>query len=269
MQEIQGIQEIIIDEEFKMLLPMLDAETYRLLEENLLEHGCRDALVLWNGILIDGHNRYEICKKHNIPFNTVNKDFATREAVLIWIISTQVSRRNLTQMQLSHFRGILNRADKKIATDRSGKNQYSDEGECHTDTLPPTANRLAEQYRVSPRTIKRDARVAEAIDAIGELSPDAKRKILSGEANISRIALRGLSEASREEIEEIAAAIESGEYEAMKTAEQTSQEQQNPVSVIRAGTRRLNVVIKKGDKPEMKIALRSYIETLEDLYKLL
>ena len=47
---------IVIDEEFRQLLPALDAETYRLLEENLLLHGCRDPLVLWEDILIDGYN---------------------------------------------------------------------------------------------------------------------------------------------------------------------------------------------------------------------
>ena len=54
------MQEIIIDEEFKSLLPALDPRTYLELEENLLQNGCRDAIVLWNGILIDGHNRYAI-----------------------------------------------------------------------------------------------------------------------------------------------------------------------------------------------------------------
>ena len=87
---------IIIDEEFKDLLPALDKETYALLEENLLQNGCRDSLILWGNTLIDGHNRFEICTKHGIPFNTMDKDFETREDVIIWMVSTQISRRNLT-----------------------------------------------------------------------------------------------------------------------------------------------------------------------------
>ena len=81
---------IIIDEEFKALLPALDKDTYAMLEENLLKNGCRDSIVLWGDILIDGHNRYEICNKHGIPFNTIGRDFKSREEALIWIISTQV-----------------------------------------------------------------------------------------------------------------------------------------------------------------------------------
>ena len=105
------MSEIIIDEQFKSLLPALDAKTYALLEENLLLNGCMYPLVVWNGILIDGHNRYEICTKNNIPFKTVDKEFASRDEVLIWIISTQVSRRNLTPIQrVTNVNGVRTRS---------------------------------------------------------------------------------------------------------------------------------------------------------------
>ena len=84
----ETIPEIIIDEEFRSILPALDKETFALLEENLLVHGCMHPLILWENILIDGHNRYEIATRHGIPFATVTKEFASRDEVLIWIIST-------------------------------------------------------------------------------------------------------------------------------------------------------------------------------------
>ena len=107
------MKEIIIDKEFKFLLPTLDTETYARLEEDLLKSGCRDALVLWGDVLIDGYNRYAICTEYDIPFNTVSMEFDTREDVLIWIITNQVSRRNLTPIQLSHFRGVHYRAERR------------------------------------------------------------------------------------------------------------------------------------------------------------
>ena len=58
------MEKIIIDEEFRDLLPALDEEIYKALEENLLQNGCRDAVVLWDGILIDGHNLYEDFRLH-------------------------------------------------------------------------------------------------------------------------------------------------------------------------------------------------------------
>ena len=97
------MRKITIDEEFRSLLPPLSKEAYASLEENLMQNGCRDSLVLWNDTLIDGHNRYEICTKHGIPFDIFNKEFGTREEVLAWIVSSQVSRRNLTSDQLSSY----------------------------------------------------------------------------------------------------------------------------------------------------------------------
>ena len=84
-----------IDSEFKNLIPALTDEEYKGLEQSILSEGCRDALVLWGDILVDGHNRYEICTRHNIPFKTVQKEFTSRDDVLLWMIDTQFSRRNL------------------------------------------------------------------------------------------------------------------------------------------------------------------------------
>lgn len=86
---------IVIDKEFQSLIPALTADEYRGLEESILSEGCRDALVLWGDILVDGHNRYSICKKHDIPFKTVQHDFSSRDDVKLWMIGTQFSRRNL------------------------------------------------------------------------------------------------------------------------------------------------------------------------------
>lgn len=92
---------IRIDEEFKNLIPALSADERNGLEESLLKEGCRDALVLWGDILIDGHNRYEICTKHNIPYKTIQREFANRNDVIIWIIKNQFGRRNLPAYERS------------------------------------------------------------------------------------------------------------------------------------------------------------------------
>lgn len=86
---------LIIDNEFKNLIPPLSNEEFKGLEENIIKDGCRDALILWNDILIDGHNRYEICNKHNIPFKTTQLNFKDRQAAIEWIILNQFGRRNL------------------------------------------------------------------------------------------------------------------------------------------------------------------------------
>ena len=90
---------IQIDKEFESLIPRLTDEEFSQLEKNVIEDGCRDALVLWEDILVDGHNRYRICQKHGIPFNTVQREFANRDKAREWIILNQFGRRNLTAFQ--------------------------------------------------------------------------------------------------------------------------------------------------------------------------
>lgn len=91
--------QIVVDKEFHSLIPPLTAEEYNGLEASILADGCRDALVVWGNVLVDGHNRYEICTSHNVPFDTVQKDFEDRDAVKLWMMKNQLARRNLNDMQ--------------------------------------------------------------------------------------------------------------------------------------------------------------------------
>ena len=116
-----------IDKEFQSLIPPLTAEEYAGLEESILSEGCRDALVVWGDTLIDGHNRYEICTKHGIPFDTVEMDFPTRDDVIVWIIKNQFGRRNLPAYERARLAlrlkpVIAERAKEKM---HEGINQYS------------------------------------------------------------------------------------------------------------------------------------------------
>ena len=137
------VQEIVVDEEFRFLLPLLDKETFALLEENILENGIRDPIVLWGDVVGGGHNRLEIARKHGLPFATVSKEFDSRDAAMIWIISTQVSRRNLTPIQLSYFRGLHYAADKRIVTNAEGKNCFGEAILQAADGFLSKARRLA------------------------------------------------------------------------------------------------------------------------------
>ena len=90
------MQNIIIDEEFRDLIPPLTEEEREQLETNLLGDGVRDPLVTWNGILIDGHNRYEIAQKYGLDFKVVEMEFGSRDEAKIWVVYNQLGRRNLS-----------------------------------------------------------------------------------------------------------------------------------------------------------------------------
>ncbi len=90
---------MIIDQEFARLIPPLTDEEYKGLEASILAEGCRDALVVWGDILVDGHNRYRICEAHGVAYNVVQRDFADRNEVLLWMLHNQLGRRNLNDFQ--------------------------------------------------------------------------------------------------------------------------------------------------------------------------
>lgn len=92
-----------IDKEFQDLIPPLSKEEYEQLEKNIVADGCRDSLVVWNETIVDGHNRYEICNKYDIPFKVKHKEFESREQAKEWIIINQFGRRNLNPMQRSEL----------------------------------------------------------------------------------------------------------------------------------------------------------------------
>jgi len=87
---------LVINSELRDLLPPLTDEEFAGLEEKLLREGCTDPLKTWGNILIDGHNRYKICRKHGISFVTKSFDFQNIDEVKIWMWEHQKSQRNLT-----------------------------------------------------------------------------------------------------------------------------------------------------------------------------
>jgi DNA modification methylase len=170
---------IRIDEEFKSLIPPLTGEEYAGLEESILREGCRDALVLWGDTLIDGHNRFEICTRHGIPFQTVQKDFADRNNAKLWMMRNQLARRNLNDFQRIEITHKCEDAVKAKARERmeEGRNQYTDspkekfpEGKQARDELGAMAGVSGKTYEHAVKVLNTASQ--ETLDALrrGEMS---------------------------------------------------------------------------------------------------
>ena len=98
------VMDIVVKEDLKAYIDPLTPDEYASLERSILAEGCRDALVLWGDVLVDGHNRYGICQKHGLPFNTVqNMHFQSMEDVYLWMIDQHLGRRSVSDFQ----RGVL------------------------------------------------------------------------------------------------------------------------------------------------------------------
>ena len=171
-----------IDPEFKALLAPLSAEQYAGLEEDILDRGCLDTIKLWNDTIIDGHNRFSICMRHGVIFQTEDLEFDSREDVIEWMIRNQLNRRNQTPEQISYFRGKLNEQEKK-SVGRPAKLAQNEP----ISGKGSTAEKIGKEFGVSATTIKRDSEFAKAIDAIAEhVGQDVKHQILLGELPVTK-----------------------------------------------------------------------------------
>ena len=107
---------IVVNESLKAYIDPLTPEEHDALERSLLAEGCRDALVLWGDMLVDGHNRYGICRKHGLPFQAVqNTRFQSIDDVHLWMIDQHLGRRSVSDFQ----RGVLALRKKDILTERA------------------------------------------------------------------------------------------------------------------------------------------------------
>ena len=90
-----------VDPELRDLIPPLTDGEYASLKESIEKDGCREPLTIWKGqdIILDGHNRYEICRDLQVPFNTIEIELPDINAAKIWMIKNQKGRRNLAESQ--------------------------------------------------------------------------------------------------------------------------------------------------------------------------
>lgn len=122
--------EIRVDEGLRAYIDPLTEDEHAALERSLLAEGCRDALVLWGDLLVDGHNRYAICVKHDIPFKTIqHPHFKSIEDVHLWMIENHLGRRSVSDFQ----RGVLALRKKEILLARTGPEAGAATGEAATE----------------------------------------------------------------------------------------------------------------------------------------
>jgi hypothetical protein len=111
-----------IDPEYSSMLPPLTGEEYGILEQNILsDKKCRNPIVVWDGAIVRGHARFEICLKHGIEFEIVEMSFQSKEDAKRWILEEQLGRRNLTDAQKLEI--ALFRADLLRITAKKNRNK--------------------------------------------------------------------------------------------------------------------------------------------------
>ncbi|WP_028524409.1 hypothetical protein [Runella limosa] len=217
-------QSIVVLEELRSFIPSPTNEELTQLEANIVKNGCKDALLLWETtqrvidkssltpdapvyILVDGHNRFKICRERGVNFNVQVMRFESLKEVKDYMIDLQLGRRNLTPQQASYFRGLrynIEKAEKGKYDRKDHKSHFETYGKMadendksqndtyiqSVDIEGSTSEKLAQEYKVSRATIMRDAEFAAGLD---QLQPTLKQAVLNGEIKIGKTDIQKLA----------------------------------------------------------------------------
>ena len=170
---------IKIDNEFKKLIPPLSGDEFRQLEENILNEGIREKIILWQGVIIDGHNRYEIAQKHGLEFEITEKEFSDRDNVKIWIIKNQFGRRNLSAYDRSRLALQL----EPLISEKAKVKQIESGGAVPQKSAKPPIDTRAELATIAGVSHDTIAKV-KVIEQ--KAAPEIKEKLSTGEVSINQ-----------------------------------------------------------------------------------
>jgi len=212
--------QIKINDVLRAYIEPLTESEYQALERSILVEGCRDALVLWEDVLVDGHNRYQICQQHGIPFKvTENTSFRSLEDVKLWMIDNNLGRRSISDFQ----RGVLALRKKEIMAARAVELATAAAAE-DAAIAPPQGDTIKAKPAAMPLASREDiARAARLSSAtIGQIekiqktaTPELVEAVRAGTISINAAA----TVASLSEAEQVAA-VAGGKKELQKAAKE-------------------------------------------------
>lgn len=181
----KAIYELEIDPELRDFIPPLSENELATLTESLIEDGCNEPLTVWNRVIVDGHNRYKICRENGIPFAYEEKSFDSKDKAKLWMAKKQLGRRNLKPFQRCE---LVYPLEKEISEEvernrRAAISKFRTDGETtpNLEGSEKTAICLANYADVSTSTWFMAKAVIENAD------PDSLSELRSGKAAISTV----------------------------------------------------------------------------------
>ena len=232
-----------IDPEFQGKIPPLTFEEREQLEKNIVSDGkVINPIIVWKGLVVDGHNRYTILQKHpDIPYTVHEKEFADRFEAIIWICKNQLGRRNLSPEQKKYLIGKQYDAEKASYGAANGfrGNQYTDLVSNEIQYLPKEAKtcyRIAAENNVGPSYVQAAEKYATGIDLIEEIHPGMKEQILSRKVKATAAEIASVARASPEErpalVEKICISKESKKSASKSTSKSKKKKNQKPLAAV-------------------------------------
>jgi len=193
-----------IDPEFQGKIPPLTFEELNQLEANILRDGrIINPIIVWEGLIVDGHNRFIIAKKHpEIPYTVHETEFANRYEAIIWICKNQLGRRNLTPEQKKYLIGKQYEAEKLMIPNKKGTNRYTNlvgGQNDHQLKNEKTRERIARETNTTDSFVRRAEHFAKGVDVADEAVPGTRQKVLSGEVKPTAAEIASVARAPPEE----------------------------------------------------------------------
>jgi len=230
---------IVVNEELKAYIDPMTPEEHEALERSILAEGCRDALVLWGDVLVDGHNRYGICQKHGLPFKTVqNPRFKTIEDVHLWMIDQHLGRRSISD----YLRGVLALRKKDIVDQQ--RSRLATATEPASSALAPASSSDDPPFDADPPA---DATGEEAAAAV-PLPPPAplnSREAIARAARLSSSQVGMIEKIQKQAAPELVAAVKSGVISINTAAAVATLPAEEQVSAANAGKDELKQAAKR------------------------
>lgn len=186
---------LIIHPELHSLIPPLSTDEMTQLTANLRAQGCRDALIIWQeeNVLLDGHNRYTICQRYELPYTVHLVSLPNLAAAKAWMLAHQLGRRNLTAEQMSYLRG----KHREFVGQQPGGDRRSEKSLAQNELLK-SDEALAAEHKVGVATLKRDTAFARSVDTIAEAAgPGVRQDILARDTKMDRQDIHKLATIAR------------------------------------------------------------------------
>jgi hypothetical protein len=237
-----ALMDVVVNEELKAYIDPLTSQEYEALERSLLTEGCRDALVLWGTLLVDGHNRYEICRKHGLPFQTVqNTRFQSMEDVHLWMIDQHLGRRSVSDFQ----RGVLALRKREIVAQRQARPA--------AEAAPASADPAGTSAPSAPAV---DDTPAAPVDASAQDALDT-REALARAARLSSSQVVLIEKIQKQAAPEVVAAVKAGVLSINAAAAVASLPEQEQVAAAAGGADELKQAAKRVREARRKPAAAS------------
>lgn len=233
-----------IDPEFENKIPPISEDEFEQLRENILTAGeVYEPLVVWDGTLVDGHNRWKVIQeKPEIKWRTREMDFADKWAAFEWMYKNQLGRRNLTDEQRTYMIGKMYEARKKSVgntttarnadgTFQSGQN---DRIGSRRETKDGTAGQIGKEVGMGEKNVRRAEKFSKGVDVLREVSPEAADKVLNGKSGATKSDVAELGKAEPELVKAFAQAVNEGKKPERKPRKPKTEEEKRDMAEIEA-----------------------------------